>query len=42
MWSLPDKLRWWFPRYRAKYFLWELAIWTAVVLVLLASKYFEP
>ena len=32
----------WRPRLNAKQLWWELGIWTALVLVMFGSKYFEP
>jgi|KBSSwiStaDraftv2_1062776.scaffolds.fasta_scaffold256819_2 hypothetical protein len=40
--GIPDKLKsweWWWPRYRAKYFLWELGLCAVVVLVLYGWNY---
>ena len=42
MQGIPDKLKswqWWWPRYRARYFLWELALAATIVLGLFGFKY---
>jgi hypothetical protein len=40
MWShLLDRIRWWFPRYRAKYILWNFLLCVVVVLVLYGWTY---